>query len=121
MPDLNLRKLTKIGLELLNTKVLPMDDKPHDGLSAVMFRTWRSHYGHRPKVIFDAWCLIEEEAKKLKCKPKHFFWALHFMKCYDVEDNLSSKFGVTPKTFRKWVKEVMSILAQCFYSLVRIF
>ena len=119
MPELDLKSLTIIGLELIKKNSLPpTDDDLHDGLSSTAFRTWRSNYGHRPRVIYDAWCLIEDEMYEEKCKPKHFFWALHFMKSYDVEDNLAPRFGVTPKTFRKRVKQAMQCLAQRFYTLV---
>ena len=62
MPELDLKSLTIIGLELIKKNSLPpTDDDLHDGLSSTTFRTWWSNYGHRPRVIYNAWCLIEDE------------------------------------------------------------
>jgi len=37
-----------------------------------------------------------------KGEPKHFLWALHFLKCYSTEaNNAASVGGVDEKTFRK--------------------
>ena len=116
----------RIGLDLANLKIVNLAnaaddfafDHAHDGLSSTTFRSWRSNYGHRPKVVLKAWRRIEDEACKKRYKAAHFFWALHFMKSYDIEDNLAAKFGVTPKTFRKRVKQLMHLLSQEFYNLV---
>lgn len=115
----------RIGLDLANLKFVKaknagddLFDHAHDGLSSTTFRSWRSNYGHRPIVVYEAWRRIEDEARSKRYKTAHFFWALHFMKSYDIEDNLAAKFGVTPKTFRKRVKQLMDLLSQEFYSLV---
>ena len=58
-------------------------------LNCHALRKWKAAYGHRPRVILDAWYLIENEARIRKFQIKHMFWALYFMKNYDSVDILA--------------------------------
>jgi hypothetical protein len=44
-------------------------------------------------------------------KPKHLLWALHFMKCYPTEKQMSSAVKEDDKTLRKWVQIFIKALA----------
>lgn len=62
------------------------------------FMAW---YGTEPHVVAVLWSYLSPDVVS-GCQPKHFLWALHFLKSYDVERNTSRFFRVDRKTYRKW-------------------
>lgn len=51
-------------------------------------------------------------------KREHLLWALHFLKNYDTESVACSRWGVTEKTYRKHVMQMVHNIAEM--DLVRL-
>lgn len=45
------------------------------------------------------------------CEQKHFLWSLMFLKQYSTETVNSALARADPKTFRKWVWQIVNIIA----------
>jgi len=105
-----MEKLIKEGFKLIGVANVPNRNSFMDTLSKHGLRRWRAAYGHRPAVLDEAWRQIKSEARKRKIQLKHFFWALHFMKTYQSEDNLANRMNTTPKTFREKAKTIIKLL-----------
>jgi len=102
--------LIKEGFKLIGVANVPNHNSFMDTLSKHGLRRWRAAYGHRPAVLDEAWRQIKSEARKRNMQLKHFFWAMHFMKTYQSEDNLSNTMNTTPKTFREKAKTIIKLL-----------
>ena len=83
-------------------------------------RIFRAHYRLDGEGCSDLWhkltCHIKEndsqnEVMFSTCQPSHLLWALHYMYVYCSEEVCASFFGVTAKTFRKYVWAIMSFLS----------
>jgi hypothetical protein len=94
-----IEKLIKEGFKLIGVANVPNCNSFMDTLSKHGLRRWQAAYGHRPAVLDEAWQQIKSEARKKNMQLKHFFWAMHFMKTYQSEDNLANIMNTTPKTF----------------------
>ena len=110
-----LNEVVMLGMAVANITYCPQN-RPDavDTLNCHALRKWKAAYGHRPQVILDAWCLIEnnETRRKKKYELKHLFWALYFMKNYMSEDSLAGTLHATPKTLREKVRGILQLLAK---------
>jgi hypothetical protein len=106
-----LSETVTLGMKLANAIYRPQH-RPDavDTLNCHALRKWKAAFGHRPRVILDAWLLIENRSREMY-KKKHIFWALYFMKNYTSEDSLAGKFNTTSKTFREKVRGILKLLA----------
>ncbi len=83
-----------------------------DSLNSHGLRRWNAAYGLRPIVLQEAWKSIRCRAYERKYKLKRLFWILYFLKNYDTEDNIASRFRTAPKTLHGKVKGMVKLLAQ---------
>ena len=51
-------------------------------------------------------------------EPRHLLWALHYVYTNTTEEVGSAFFGVTPKTYRKYVWSLLSFLKDLSYQIV---
>jgi hypothetical protein len=66
-------------------------------------RVFRTCFGCSILVVTVCWnLLVERGTVPEKGVPKHLFWALSLLKCYETESFYSTWFHVDPGTFRKW-------------------
>ena len=111
--QLQLNELVTLGMALVNATYRPQNlPDAVDTMNCHALRKWKAAYGHRPRVLLDAWCLIENRARHQKLKMKHMFWALYFLKNYTSEDSLAGTSNTTPKTFREKVRGILQLLAK---------
>ena len=82
-------------------------------------RDFHSLFGVSPEVCFGMWkrCRIPPTTKIL---PKHFLWALMFMKVYGSEAVLCALAKTSKKTLRCWVWRVIPRVAGMYSVLVRV-
>jgi hypothetical protein len=72
--------------------------------TAMFDRSFRAHFGVSVAVCLQLWLiLLESPGCPEKCLPIHLLWTLYFFKTYNTEEVASSRFGCTPKTYRKWI------------------
>ena len=76
-------------------------------------RSFSANYGLSEDSCQVAWVDLDKYCPS-KYKPKHFLWTLDFLKDYGTIDSLSTKFGVTEKTYRT---KVWKLLEDLFQSL----
>jgi hypothetical protein len=103
-PALEIRNTTRQHVDFLNKNNL---------------RKWKAAYGVRPLVAYDAWLRIKEKAPMRGIMAQHLFWCLHWMKTYGTEDNVARTLRTTSKTLRRKVRNVIKLLSNCIYSVVR--
>ena len=82
-----------IGLILTNCR--------QETSSVTFIRRFKSFFGTIPEICSRIWNLLEGHHHP-SSKPKHLLFSLHFLKCYDTEENNAKFFCVDEKTFRKW-------------------
>ena len=110
---LQMNEFVAVGMVLINA-TYSHQNRPDavDTLNCHALRKWKAAYGHRPRVILDAWYLIENKARICKFQIKHIFWALYFMKNYNSEDSLAGTLKTNAKTLREKVRGILQLLAK---------
>ena len=75
-------------------------------------------FGIKPKVCVFLWYSLEGLLPN-RAEPKHFLWALSFLKLYEVEESRASRFQVDEKTCRKSTKIFVTAISElnfvCFF------
>jgi hypothetical protein len=67
-------------------------------------RRFRAWYGSEPKVYARMWWdLKESEEITEEHNLDKFLMAMHFCKCYTLEEQMAGTFKLTERTVRKWV------------------
>jgi hypothetical protein len=74
-------------------------------------RRVRSLCGCSLTTITFLWLRIGDVFDNVRGERKHLVWALCFLKLYDNETALATRFHTTEKTFRQWTKEWIKYLA----------
>lgn len=111
---LNIYTFLRIGGGMANNKTF------RAGVSEHMME-FRSLFGMGPDVCLDLWHRCRQ-SMPAKATPKHLLWALHFLKVYGTEANMSSRAKTTRKTFRKWVRKMLgAITAICPYVVCPVY
>lgn len=77
------------------------------GLQSMDDRVFRAHFGCCPEVCSILWQRISRERTDGKAMPYHLLWTLNFLKAYDSEDVLATRFGTTRNTIRKWIWTIL--------------
>ena len=90
------------------------------GGKQVSQRVFKSHFRLSPQACSDLWhrlvChtqpdMVQRDVTFSSVKgTTHLLWVLHYAFVYSSEDVVSSFFGVTPKTFRKYVWAMFTFL-----------
>jgi hypothetical protein len=76
----------------------------YDSKTICWNRCFNAIFGCSPKVTARLWNgLVEQRKVPSGGKVMHLLWTLAFLKLYDTESVYCTMFGVTEKTFRKWV------------------
>ena len=89
-----------------------------DCMTKCKLREWKGAYGVRPIVCFKAWAMISKQASKKKLSIKHFYWALYWMRTYQVETEAARILGTNAKTLRAKSKSIVRILADAMPRMV---
>ena len=94
---------------------------------AVSERVFKAHFRLSPIGCAGVWERLEERVdanysyKGLQfsaCQPSHLLWTLYHAWCYSTEDTAAAFFGVTAKTYRKYVLSMMGFIAKMGWSVV---
>ena len=64
-------------------------------------RQFIAHFGYPSGVVAEVWERLQPSPEG--SSERHLLWMLAFLKMYKVEEAAASRFGVTEKTWRKWV------------------
>ena len=75
-------------------------------------RAYRAHFEVSPQISLQIWLLIQDLEPDISFRPKHLLWTLFFLKTYPTEEVGSSRWGVTPKTFREWIWKMINPISQ---------
>ena len=81
---------------------------------AVSARRFATYFGVDAFVCEILWNHVVASADILNIEGyalKHLLWGLAFLKVYGSENFMSSLFRCTPKTFRKWAKLTVALIA----------
>ena len=94
-------------------------------------RIFKSHFRLDPESCSVLWGrlttyilddYVENSVMLSTCEPTvHLLWVLHFMYVYSSEEVCASFFGVTAKTYRKYVQAMIRFLHTLSTDLVSIF
>jgi hypothetical protein len=79
----------------------------------------RAHFGVSIKTLTRIWDTCS--SNNLSSKPEHLLWTLQFLKTYETEEILSNTFGVSRKTYRKWVWIMVKSISDSKKRVVSIF
>ena len=74
-------------------------------------RNYKSQFGISWFICEDIWTLLDEHKESPSREGKHLLWALLFLKVYGNETTHSKIVGTSPKTFRKWVWQILTDIA----------
>ena len=74
-------------------------------------RAFKAHFGVSIQVLLHIWQALNE-AGPAAFEREHLLWAMFFLKVYASEATSCSLFGVTPKTWRKWVCVVVTSISE---------
>jgi hypothetical protein len=69
---------------------------------------FRSTFGVSTLTTFYLFIFLQKYIQEIQ--PEHLFWTLHFLKSYPTNQEASMRWNCDPKTYRKWVWKVLSIL-----------
>ncbi len=107
---LDTRAHVNIGTSVIDMKLQAYEDNI-DHMSEYKLREWKGAFGARPIVCFEAWAMIYRDAARKKLQVQHFYWALYWMRTYQIETEAARTCKTDPKTFRKKVRKMIEILA----------
>lgn len=113
---LSLRGHVIIGTSTINMQYSFVDNI--DCMSHYKLREWKAAFGVRPVVCYEAWAIIAKRASVEKLSPKHFYWALYFMRTYQVETDIARNLGTDSKTLRGKVKQVIHLLSSSMSKVI---
>ena len=80
-------------------------------------RNFRSFFGVSSKTCANAWARVFIRSPPSFTR-SHFLWGLMLMKVYATETVLASLAGTTRKTFRKWSKIAVELIADLARDVV---
>jgi hypothetical protein len=98
-----------VGFSIINRKN-GISYRDTGDLLAHELRRWKAHFGPRPEVCLIAWSQIRK--KHSEARMIHFFMALYFLKSYNTEEQIGSRFDLDPKTVWKWIWTFIFWIAQ---------
>ena len=87
-------------------------------------RGFIASYGLCVQVMAKIWLVMQSVRDRKgaqNMKPYHLLWCMYFLKQYSVSTVMSSYFGCSDKTYRKWVWIVIYILEDLYEQNVSIF
>lgn len=106
---LSLRGHVIIGTSTINMSYCFVDNI--DCMTSYKLREWKAAFGVRPIVCCEAWAIIAKRASMKKLSPKHFYWALCFMRTYQVETEVIDLLSAS-------MPKVVSLQSFFFYCCV---
>ena len=110
---------TPAAFLILGLQIAKKKDKSRTHKTNVRF--FRSAYGSSPEVCSHTWeYLIHYKVAPEKAEPEHLLWALMFLKSYATEAFLSALVGVSEKTFRKWIWQMINSISGIYNKIVSI-
>ena len=85
-------------------------------------RIFHANFGVSPLICAQVWekLLVSYTQGPFPFRKKHLLWTLCFLKTYETNDSLSTKFGEEEKTFRKWVWRMLETLYEHLDEVNRI-
>ena len=92
-----------VDIELVALTLMRRKQK---GKDEIFIRRFRARFGVDPKSVLVLWNILNSQRNiNMDLMPlnlEYLFWALDFLKNYSNESVQADKFGVDPKTYRKW-------------------
>lgn len=97
---------------------------------AVSERTYKAHFKLTPTACSALYTRLQEatpgnspaevypSVRFHSTEPRHLLWALHYVYTNTTEEVGCAFFGVTPKTYRKYVWSLISFLKDLSYQIV---
>lgn len=79
--------------------------------SQTFMRRYKSLFGASPETCAYLWNLCKQNAPK-NSEPKHFLWALLFLKIYATEHVNAAMVNADEGTFRKWSWTFVKVLSE---------
>ena len=77
---------------------------------------FEAYFGATPMQCSVAWSLMEN--RPANALPKHFLWALLFLKVYASEEVLSKLVGTSRETYQEWVWRMLICISAMYPKLV---
>lgn len=74
-------------------------------------KRFRSHFGVSLEVAFNTWISLQP-MRSFGSTPTHYLIALNFLKTYDSEYIIATRFGITEKTVRRWIWYYVNLIAK---------
>ena len=96
-----------VGLSLITDRNIDRGATPTDHQE----RQFRSQFGISWFICEDIWNMLDQHKFNRNREPKHLLWALLFVKVYGNEATHCKMVGTSPKTFRKWVWQTLTEIA----------
>lgn len=94
-------------------------DMERGSLSVGIVRKFRQHFGVTPTICAEVWAILADlDYHPSHAVPRHLLCGLLFLKVYATEQILSSLSGLSEKTFRKWSKAYVDLLATEVFNVV---
>jgi hypothetical protein len=90
-----------------------------DCMSDYKLREWKGAFGVRPIVCCEAWMMISSKASIKKLSIIHFYWALYWLRTYQIETEAARVLKTNPKSLREKVREIIRLLAGAMNKVVR--
>ena len=100
----------RIGTAIIGMNYSHVDESL-DCMSNYKLTEWKGAFGVRPVVCFEAWVMISKKALKKKLSVTHFYWALYWMRTYQIETDAARNLTTNPKTLREKVREMIRLLS----------
>ena len=114
-----------LSIDDIELTALPLMNRRIKGSEDIFIRRFRSQFGLDPSnMLILCWLLekygqLEFDTKSLQLHLQRLFWALEFLKTYVNEKVFSSKFGIDPKTYRKWIWTYIKKITNIAHRVVR--
>lgn len=114
-----------VSIDEIEVIALPLMNRKSKGSEDIFIRRFRSQFGVDP-TNFLLLCKLLQKYGQFQFDPnglelhlKRLFWTLEFLKTYSNEETMASKFGVDPKTYRKWIWINIKKIANIANKVVR--
>ena len=90
-------------------------------------RVFRSQFGVSWFICEDVWNMLDVNKPDPNREAKHLLWTFIFLKVYGNETTHARLVGTSPKTFRKWVWNTLTeiadlkamVVSECWFEFVQ--
>jgi len=114
-----------ISIDTIESTALSLMKRKKKGQDEPFIRRFRARFGVDPSSVLVLWnnlkffCWQFDSLCNQSLNLEHLFWTLEFLKGYACEIIQADKFGIDPKTYRKWIWQYIKAIASIAPQLVR--